>query len=222
MSYIEIKDLSVVYGKHENKVNALDNVNINIDKGDFVAITGKSGCGKTTLLNVLGKVSNPTNGSYCFENQDITNLSSSKAAKFRNNNIGFVVQHFALIQDINVYKNIALPMIYKKYSFKKIRERISYLLDALEISDKLEKYPYELSGGQCQRVAIARAIAAEPKLLLADEPTGALDEKSGIMIMDILKKINESGTTVMLVTHDLELSKYCSKQIVLKDGKVEM
>lgn len=113
-------------------------------------------------------------------------------------------------------------MIYKKYSFKKIRERISYLLDALEISDKLEKYPYELSGGQCQRVAIARAIAAEPKLLLADEPTGALDEKSGIMIMDILKKINESGTTVMLVTHDLELSKYCSKQIVLKDGKVEM
>lgn len=222
MSCIEIKDLSVIYGNQENRVNALDNISFNVETGDFVAITGKSGCGKTTLLNVLGKVINPSSGSYCFEGEDITKLSSSKSAKFRNNNIGFIVQHFALIQDINIYKNIAMPMIYKKYSFKKIRERIAYLLDALEISDKLEKYPYELSGGQCQRVAIARAIATEPKLLLADEPTGALDEKTGIVIMDILKKINESGTTVMLVTHDQDLAKACNRQIILKDGKIEV
>lgn len=220
MSYIEIKDVSVVYGKNESKVNALNHISMNIDKGDLVAITGKSGCGKSTLLNVLGKIINPTEGNYYFNYNDVTNLSSSKSAKFRNQNIGFIVQHFALIQDITVYKNIALPMIYKNYSSKQIRERISYLLKILEIEDKTDKYPYELSGGQCQRVAIARAIAAEPNLLLADEPTGALDENTGNKIMDILKKINQNGTTIILVTHDQEIAKCCDRKIYLKDGKI--
>lgn len=220
MSYIEMKDVSVVYGKNEGKVNALNHININIAKGDFISITGKSGCGKSTLLNVLGKIINPTGGYYYFDNNDVTNLSSSKSAKFRNENIGFIVQHFALIQDISVYKNIALPMIYKNYSSKQIKERITNLLSILEIKDKINKYPYELSGGQCQRVAIARAIAAKPNLLLADEPTGALDENTGKKIIDILKKINQDGTTILLVTHDQEIAKCCNKQIYLKDGNI--
>lgn len=222
MSYIEIKDLSVVYGKNESKINALNHINVNIEKGDFVAITGKSGCGKSTFLNVLGKITQPTSGCYYFENDNVTKLSSSKSAEFRNKNIGFVVQHFALINDITIFNNIALPMVYKKYSSKKIKERVASLLKLLEIEDKTDKYPHQLSGGQCQRVAIARALATEPQLILADEPTGALDEATGKSIMDILKKINETGTTIILVTHDQEIAKYCSKQIHLKDGKVTL
>lgn len=220
MSYIELKDISVTYGKNESTVNALNHINLSIEQGDFIAITGKSGCGKSTLLNVIGKVIQPTNGSYFFNNQNITKLSSSNSAKFRNENIGFVVQHFALIQDLTVYNNIALPMIYKKYKSKQIKERIMYLLKILEIEDKINKYPFELSGGQCQRVAIARALATTPTLLLADEPTGSLDENTGITIMNILKRINAEGTTIALVTHDQEIAKFCNKQIHLKDGEI--
>lgn len=220
MSYIKINDLSVVYGKNESKVNALNHINVNIEKGDFVAITGKSGCGKSTFLNVLGKITKPTSGNYYFNNNDITKLSASEAAKFRNENIGFVVQHFALINDITVFNNIALPMIYKKYTSKHIKERTEALLKLLEIEDKVDKYPHQLSGGQCQRVAIARALATDPKLILADEPTGALDETTGKSIMDILKNINKKGTTIILVTHDMEIAKFCNKQIHMKDGKI--
>lgn len=220
MSLIELKDVSVDYGKKDNKVRALDKINLTIDEGEFVAIIGKSGCGKTTLLNVLGKILDVESGNYYFQSQDVTKLSDKEAAKFRNLKIGFVVQHFALIRDMTVYQNIAIPLRYQKLSKKEIENRIDDLLDKLEIKDKKNNYPYQLSGGQCQRVAIARALATNPEVILADEPTGALDEENGKMILDLLKKCNERNIAVILVTHDLDLANEADRIIRIKDGKV--
>lgn len=221
MSFIELHNIEKQYGKGASSVEALKNITLNIEEGEFIAIMGKSGSGKSTLLNILGKVSQPSNGKYFFDGEDVSKLSSSRAAAFRSKNIGFVVQHFALIQEMTVYQNIALPMIYKKYSSKRIKERVSELLNLLEIEDKKNKYPSELSGGQCQRVAIARAIATNPKLLLADEPTGALDEMTGLKIMEILKKLNDNGITILIVTHDADVARCCKRQLYMKEGEMK-
>jgi len=221
MSFIELKNIGMTYGKGDNSVRALSNINLSVDKGDFISIMGKSGCGKSTLLNILGQITRPTEGQYIFNGEDISSLSSSQSAKFRNRNLGFVVQHFALIPDITVHQNIALPMIYQNYRSKQINNRVDELLELLEISDKKDKYPFELSGGQCQRVAIARAIGVNPGLLLADEPTGAIDEATGIKIMEIFKKLNSDGMTILLVTHDKDIANYCNKQLVMRDGCLE-
>lgn len=217
---IEVKNLSRTYGKGAAAVHALRDINLTIEEGDFISIIGKSGCGKSTFLNILGGIALPTKGEYRFDENLVSQYSESKLSAFRNQNLGFVVQHFALISDMTVYENIALPLRYKKYTKRQIDKRVNRLLEEMELIDKSMMYPYELSGGQCQRVAIARAIAGKPKLLLADEPTGSLDEDTGNKILKILKKLNKTGMTLIIVTHDKEVASQAKKIIEMKDGKI--
>lgn len=221
MSLLKLEDLSVTYGSNNNAVEALKCVNLEVEQGAFLTITGKSGCGKTTLLNVLGGILKPSSGTYYFEGENVLGLKDKALAAFRNQNIGFVVQHFALIQDRTVRDNIALPLIYRRIPRKSIDEKVNEALESLEILDKKDKYPYELSGGQSQRVAIARAIVANPKLIIADEPTGALDEETGYKILNILKKLNNEGKTMIMVTHDTEIAEMGNYRIHMRDGIIQ-
>lgn len=219
MSLVELKQISMSYGGKKNPVQALAGVDLQIEKGEFVSIIGKSGCGKSTLLNVLGGITKPESGDYLFDSVRVSDLSNSKLATFRKEKIGFVVQHFALIQDMNAYNNIALPLVYQKYAKKDIEKKVMGVMERLGVAEKRYNYPYELSGGQQQRIAIARAIVAEPALLLADEPTGALDEQTGRSVFEELKQLNADGMTILLVTHDMDLAKQCQRTVQMKDGK---
>lgn len=220
MSLICLKDVCLTYGKKESLVTALNHVDLEIDKGDFVVITGKSGCGKTSLLNVIGGIKNPTSGQYFYENRDVSQMTDYQAAQFRNHNIGFVVQHFALIMDRTVSQNIEIPLLYcKKYAGNR-RKKVQEVMELLDIEDKAKRYPHELSGGQRQRVAIARAIVTQPDVIIADEPTGALDEETGGIIIEILKDIHKKGTTIIMVTHDKDLGESGTKTIRMRDGKI--
>lgn len=217
---IVLKNISVTYGKKEAKTDALRKIGLEIEKGEFVTISGKSGCGKTTLLNVLGGIITPDEGEYLYEGEDVSGFPDEKLSGFRNSSIGFVVQHFALINDRNVYDNIVLPLRYRKTKDTPKKEQIEAVMEELGITDKKKKYPYQLSGGEKQRVAIARCIVSDTKIILADEPTGALDEENGQKIMEILKKLNREGKTVIMVTHDPELAKAGTRRIVMKDGEI--
>lgn len=217
---ITTEQIDMNYGKKDNSVIALKKVSLEVEEEEFLVIMGKSGCGKSTLLNVLGTLRNPTSGKYFFNGKDVFRMSDSEKAKFRNQNIGFVVQHFALLSDRTVYDNIALPLQYMRMRRHEINEKIDEILERMDIIDKKYAYPYELSGGQCQRVALARALITKPKLLLADEPTGALDEETGKKIMELLQEINKSGTTIIMVTHDSDFAKLGSRCIIMKDGMV--
>ena len=220
MSFLELKDICKTYGSGESEVKALKNINLNVNQGELIAVTGKSGCGKSTLLNIIGGLCLPSSGSYIFEGEKISSYNQDKLASFRNRNIGFVVQSFALINDMTIFDNIALPLKYARKKSSEINEKIKNLADKLELSDKIDAFPPELSGGQCQRAAIARAIACDPRVLLADEPTGALDEQTGINILNIFKSLNANGITVILVTHDLEIASMCRRRIEMKDGAI--
>ena len=193
MQMLALKEIHMTYGKGDGVVHALRGVDMEVERGELLAVTGKSGCGKSTLLNILGGVCKPTGGSYFFEGKEVSQFSARQLADFRTQKIGFVVQHFALIQDMTVFQNIALPLRYRGYSRKKIEERVYELLDQFELGEKENTIPPELSGGQCQRTAIARAIAGHPELLLADEPTGALDEETGGKILRIFQELNQRG-----------------------------
>lgn len=221
MSLVELKQISMSYGSKKNPVQALAGVDLKIEKGEFVSVVGKSGCGKSTLLNVLGGITKPDSGEYVFDGIQVSGLSNGKLAGFRKEKIGFVVQHFALIQDMNVYNNIALPLVYQKYAKKDIEKKVMSVMERLGVVEKRYSYPYELSGGQQQRIAIARAIVAEPELLLADEPTGALDEQTGETVFEELKQLNADGMTILLVTHDMELARQCKRIVKMKDGKCQ-
>ena len=207
----------MTYGKRNGAVHALRGVNMVMERGDFLAFTGKSGCGKSTLLNILGGVCKPTGGSYFFEGKEVSQFSARQLADFRTQKIGFVVQHFALIQDMTVFQNIALPLRYRGYSRKKIEERVYELLDQFELGEKENTIPPELSGGQCQRTA----IAGRPNLLLADAPTGALDDETGGKILQIFQQLNQRGMTILIVTHDEEVSAGCHRKIRMRDGLME-
>lgn len=220
MSFIQLKNVSVEFGKKNNKMRALKNINFAVEQGEFVAIMGKSGCGKTTLLNVLGTLLAPTEGEYEFDGVSVLDMNERQMAKFRNENMGFVVQHFALVSDMTVYDNVALPLTYQKVPVTEIGKRVEEILAELDISEQKNKYPHELSGGQKQRVAIARAIITNPKLVLADEPTGALDEENGNMIMDILEKFHQKGVTVIMVTHDADLAEKASRIVHIREGQI--
>lgn len=220
MSLIHLEQIKMTYGKGNSAVHALEGIDLELEKGAMTAIMGKSGSGKSTLLNILGHVITPTAGKYIFDGRDVTKMRRNQAAKFRSENIGFVVQHFALIPEMSVRRNIALPLYYQRKSKAQIWERVDMLMEKLEIADKGKKHPYELSGGQCQRVAIARALITEPKILLADEPTGALDEENGKHIMEIFHKLNNDGVTIALVTHDAEIAGECTNCIQMKDGLI--
>ncbi len=220
MQMLALKEIHMTYGKGDGAVHALRGVDMEVERGELLAVTGKSGCGKSTLLNILGGVCTPTGGSYFFEGKEVSQFSARQLADFRNQQIGFVVQHFALIQDMTVFQNIALPLRYRGYSRKKIEERVYELLDQFELGEKENTIPPELSGGQCQRTAIARAVAGHPELLLADEPTGALDEETGGKILRIFQELNQNGMTIIIVTHDGEIAAGCRRRVHMRDGMI--
>ena len=217
---ININSLSKEYVMGDNKLLALNNIDLSINEGDFVSIMGSSGSGKSTLMNIIGCLDVPSSGEYHFRNKNVSTLNSNKLAELRNKDIGFVFQNFNLLPRLNAVENVVLPLL---YSGKDSKERNKLALDALEsvgLKDRVHHRPNQLSGGQQQRVSIARAIAGSPKLILADEPTGALDSKTGLEIMKILNDLNAKGITIVLVTHEDDIAKYGSRIIKMKDGKI--
>ena len=217
---IELVDVKKTYGKSGAAVSALQGVSLSIKKGEMVAIMGKSGCGKSTLLNTLGGLITMDSGEYIYKGKKIVTTKQKELTRFRRKEIGFVVQYFALIDDMTIHKNVEIPLKYLGYSSKERKEKVLKALEELELSEKRKAYPTELSGGQQQRVAIARAIVKEPDLILADEPTGALDEATGEVVMDIFRKLNNQGKTIIIVTHDPNVAAKCDRIIRLRDGKV--
>ncbi|MBQ4628517.1 MAG: ABC transporter ATP-binding protein [Clostridia bacterium] len=217
---ISLKGICKTYGKGDGLVTALRPIDLEIKKGEMLAIMGKSGSGKSTLLNLLAGLDIPDSGDYVYNGEHINTKNQNKMAKFRRNDVGFVVQHFALIDEYSVQQNIGLPLRYGKLKGVSTKKRIKEISERLEISEKMKKYPSQLSGGQAQRVAIARAIAHKPSILLADEPTGALDEETGKSIMKLFQEINKEGTTVIVVTHDANVASYCQRTIHLHDGNI--
>lgn len=217
---ISLKGICKTYGKGDGLVTALRPIDLEIKKGEMLAIMGKSGSGKSTLLNLLAGLDIPDSGDYVYNGEHINTKNQNKMARFRRNDVGFVVQHFALIDEYSVQQNIGLPLRYGKLKGVSTKKRIKEISERLEISEKMKKYPSQLSGGQAQRVAIARAIAHKPSILLADEPTGALDEETGKSIMKLFQEINKEGTTVIVVTHDANVASYCQRTIRLHDGSI--
>lgn len=217
---ILLSDITKIYGKGESSVKALNGINLEIQKGEMVAIMGSSGSGKSTLLNIIGCIDKPTSGTYYLNGKDVSKMNQFTLAKLRNQQFGFVVQHFALIDDYSVFQNIKIPLDYTRIGRSEKKKRIYDILDKLSIKEKVNKYPNELSGGQCQRVAITRALVNEPEIILADEPTGALDQKTGKEIMDIFVNLNLSGKTVVIITHDFRIADYCNKKYNIENGKI--
>jgi len=217
---IKINSLTKEYIMGDNKLLALNEVNISINEGEFVSIMGSSGSGKSTLMNIIGCLDVPTNGDYFFRENNISSYSSNQLAELRNKDIGFIFQNFNLLPRLNALENVILPLL---YSGKPFKERNTLALEALDnvgLSDRIYHRPNQLSGGQQQRVSIARAIAGSPKLILADEPTGALDSVTGIEIMKILNYLNSKKITIVLVTHEDDIANYGSRIIKMKDGKI--
>jgi len=217
---IKTENLSKLFLTEEVETTALDLLNIEINKGEFVAIMGPSGCGKSTLLNILGLLDNPSNGKFFFIDNEVSKLSEKKRAALRKSNIGFVFQNFNLIDELNVYENIELPLLYLGISASERKKKVNEAMDRMGITHRSKHYPQQLSGGQQQRVAVARAVVAKPQLILADEPTGNLDSKNGEEVMGLLKQLNEEGTTVVMVTHSEKDALYSKRIIRLLDGKV--
>ncbi len=217
---ITIQNLSKVFQTSEIETLALNNINLEIKKGEFVAIMGPSGCGKSTLLNILGLLDNPTEGQYAFDNHQVAGLKESQRTDLRKGNIGFVFQSFNLIDELNVFENVEMPLVYQGLSSKKRKEMVSKVLDRMNMSHRAKHYPQQLSGGQQQRIAIARAVVSNPSLILADEPTGNLDSSNGQEVMELLTELNREGTTIIMVTHSHKDSGYAHRVINLFDGKV--
>ena len=217
---ININSISKEYVMGDNKLLALNNVDVTIKEGEFVSIMGSSGSGKSTLMNIIGCLDVPSDGDYFFRENNISNYSSNRLAELRNKDIGFIFQNFNLLPRLNALENVILPLL---YSGKSSKERTKLALEALEnvgLKERTHHRPNQLSGGQQQRVSIARAIAGTPKLILADEPTGALDSSTSLEIMKILNDLNKSGITIVLVTHEDDIAKYGSRIIRMKDGKI--
>lgn len=221
MEIIRLKDVNKVYRTKEMETLALENVNLEIRKGEFVSIMGPSGCGKSTLLNIIGLLDNPTSGTVTIMDSDTENMNDARLSEFRNHNIGFVFQSFHLIPSLNVMENVALPLIYRNGLTRKERNRkIEEVLTRLGLSHRMRHFPGQLSGGQCQRVAIARAIVGDPGIVLADEPTGNLDSKMGQEVMDILHQLNkEDGRTIVMVTHNEQQARETDRIVRFFDGR---
>ncbi|MFT5749850.1 MAG: putative ABC transport system ATP-binding protein [Ancylomarina sp.] len=219
---ISIQNLSKVFQTSEIETLALNNINLKIKKGEFVAIMGPSGCGKSTLLNILGLLDNPTEGEYTFDDNQVAGLKEGQRTDLRKGNIGFVFQSFNLIDELNVFENVEMPLVYQGFSSKQRKEMVNKVLDRMNMSHRSKHYPQQLSGGQQQRVAIARAVVSNPGLILADEPTGNLDSKNGQEVMELLTELNREGTTIIMVTHSIKDAGYAHRIINLFDGKVVM
>ena len=217
---IRTKNLVKVYQTDEVETKALNDLNIEIKEGEFVSIMGPSGCGKSTLLNVLGMIDNPTSGEYYFQDKEIGHLSERGRSNIRKHNLGFVFQSFNLIDELTVYENVELPMLYTKVAANDRKARVEELLEEMSIMHRRDHFPQQLSGGQQQRVAVARAIVNHPKLILADEPTGNLDSSNGDDVMRMLTKLNGMGTTIVMVTHSQYCAEFGNRIIRMLDGKV--
>jgi putative ABC transport system ATP-binding protein len=217
---IKTNDLTKVFRTEEVETTALNKVILNVKEGEYVAVMGPSGCGKSTLLNILGLLDNPTSGSYIFNGTEVANLKERDRTVFRKGNIGFVFQSFNLIDELNVYENVELPLIYLKMKGSERKKRVEDVLERMKIAHRAKHFPQQLSGGQQQRVAIARAVVANPKLILADEPTGNLDSKNGIEVINLLSELNKEGTTIIMVTHSDRDASYAHRVVNLFDGQV--
>jgi len=217
---IQITDLYKVYTMGENKVTALNGVNLNIKLHEFVSIIGPSGSGKSTLMNMIGCLDVPTKGSYKLDGEEISKLKDDKLAEIRNFKIGFIFQRFNLLSKLSALENVELPLVYQGVHGRESRQRAIDALDKVGLKERMHHKPSELSGGQQQRVAIARALVTRPPVLLADEPTGALDRKTGIEVMDMLKELNSNGNTIVLITHDNDLAKQAKRIIRISDGEI--
>jgi putative ABC transport system ATP-binding protein len=219
---IELNEVKKYYEMGENIVKALDSLSLKVEKGDFVAIMGPSGSGKSTGMNLVGSLDLPTQGSVFLDGKDISQLEESQLAQIRGKKIGFIFQSFNLIPNLTAKENIALPMLFQELPSDEREEKALSLLNMVDLQDRMDHYPNQLSGGQQQRVAIARALANDPEIILADEPTGNLDTKTGEKVLDFLERCNKQGKTIIMVTHDPELAQAHAKTIYwLKDGKVE-
>ena len=217
---LETNQLCKFYGTGENQVKAVNHVNIQIEQGEFVAIVGKSGSGKSTLLHMLGGLDTPTSGSVILSDKDLYSMKEDQLAVFRRRKIGFVFQSFHLLPRQSAAANVELPLNYAKVPKKERRQRALKALDRVGLADRVDFKPNQLSGGQMQRVAIARAIVNSPKLLLADEPTGALDSKSGAQVMELFQKLNDEGVTVLMITHDPEIAAHAKRVVTIRDGEL--
>lgn len=221
MSIITLNGITKIYRTNEIETVALDNVNLNVSKGEFLSIMGPSGCGKSTLLNIIGLIDNPTEGFVEICGSRMGGMSDKVVAEFRNRNLGFVFQSFHLINSLNVMDNVELPLLYRKnLGGINVKERVREVLDSVGLSHRMRHMPSQLSGGQCQRVAIARAIVGDPEIILADEPTGNLDSRMGVEVMDILHRLNkEEGRTIVMVTHNEEQARNTDRIARFFDGR---
>ena len=217
---IKTENIRKVFRTEDVETWALNGVDIEVAKGEFVAIMGPSGCGKSTLMNILGLLDSPTEGSYCLNGTDVALFGEDERTALRKGVIGFVFQSFNLIDDLNVYENIELPLLYMGVPKKERKTRVEEAMERMDIAHRAGHFPQQLSGGQQQRVAIARAVVTNPKIIFADEPTGNLDSRNGIEVMELLKQLNGEGTTVVMVTHSLRDASYAGRVINMFDGQV--
>ena len=217
---IETNNLKKIYRTEDVETTALDTINLNLDEGQFITIMGPSGCGKSTMLNILGLIDNLSEGSLRFLGEEVSGYSESKRATIRKANIGFVFQSFNLIDELTVYENIELPLLYNNAPSSERKRKVEKVLEKLSMGHRAGHFPRQLSGGQQQRAAVARAIVNEPNLILADEPTGNLDSGNSHDVMEILAQLNEEGTTILMVTHSEEMAGYSDSVIQLLDGKI--
>ncbi|NLJ44796.1 MAG: ABC transporter ATP-binding protein [Bacteroidales bacterium] len=217
---IKTNNLTKIFRTEEVETTALNKINLDVKEGEYVAVMGPSGCGKSTLLNILGLLDNPTSGSYLFNGTEVANLRERDRTVFRKGNIGFVFQSFNLIDELNVFENVELPLIYLKMKTSERKKKVEEALERMKITHRAKHFPQQLSGGQQQRVAIARAVVANPRLILADEPTGNLDSKNGIEVINLLSDLNKEGTTIIMVTHSERDAGYAHRIVNLFDGQI--
>ncbi len=218
---IDIRDVYKIYGEGtEAEVRALDGVSLTIDRGEFVAVVGQSGSGKSTLMNILGCLDVPTRGTYLIDGQDVDDLDDAQLSHIRNREVGFIFQSYNLIQGLTAYENVELPLIYQNVSVFKRRDMVMEAMERVDIASRWKHHPSEMSGGQQQRVAIARAIAAKPPIIMADEPTGALDSHTGQEVLHFLQELNKEGSTVILITHDNSIAATARRIIRISDGRI--
>ena len=218
MAILELTDICKDYQQGKEPVRVLKNINMTVEKGDYLAIMGPSGSGKTTLMNIIGCLDVPTSGSYTLEGRALKDLSDDELAEVRNKHIGFVFQRFYLLPKMDALDNVALPLLYADVPLKERRERAEEALKAVGLGERIHFLPNQLSGGQCQRVAIARAIVGKPQLLLADEPTGALDSASGAAVMELFQQLHDGGSTIIMITHDHSIANHAAKVMTIRDG----
>lgn len=217
---IELRDIYKIYSDGDSEIRALDGVSMTIEQGEFVAIVGQSGSGKSTCMNIIGCLDIPTSGTYHLNGIDVSTMNEIELSHIRNQTLGFIFQQYNLLPKLNLLENVELPLIYRGMSPKEREEKAKIALERVGLLDRAKKMPSQLSGGQQQRVSIARALAGEPPVILADEPTGALDSKTGRDVLDFIKKLNDEGTTIVLITHDMSIAEEAKRIIRIQDGKI--